>query len=74
MMRTFGRLLLTGWALFALSLFALFVFPKPMAHTLGGSLIPLKGVLIALVLASASFGVLFLFRAGMRRNGGRSRS
>ncbi len=67
MMRAFGRLLLTGWALFALSLFALFIFPKPMGHFLGGSLTPLKESLIVLVLESVFFGVLFLFSAGMRR-------
>jgi hypothetical protein len=69
MMRAFGRLLIAGWTLIILSLFALFIFPQGMAHFLGRSLTPLKGSLIVLVLASALFGVLFLFRAGMRRTG-----
>ena len=66
-MRAFGSLLAAGWMLIILSLFALFIFPESMTHLLGGTLIPLKGALIVLVLASALFGVLFLFRAGMRR-------
>lgn len=67
MMRTFGRLLMAGWALFTLSLFALFIFPKPIGHFFGGSLTLLKESLIVLVLGSAFLGVLFLFRAGMKR-------
>ncbi len=67
MMRTFGRLLLIGWALFALSLFLLFIFPKPIGHFIGGSLTPLKESLIVLVLGSVFLGILLLFRAGMKR-------
>jgi Na+-driven multidrug efflux pump len=65
MMRAFGRLLLTGWAFFALSLFVLFIFPKPMGHFLGGSLTILKESLIVLVLGSVFFGIPFSFS---RRN------
>lgn len=70
-MRAFRGLLLAGWALFGLSLFALFIFPKPIGHFLGGSPTPLKESLIVLVLGSVVFGILFVFRAGMRRTGQR---
>jgi hypothetical protein len=68
-MNWFGRILLTGWAVFVIFIAAEFTFPKTMSHEVGWlapTLLPL--MLMLLLLSSAVFAVVFVYRLGMNRN------
>ena len=68
-MKLFRRFLLSGWVLLFTTVGLCFAFPKPMSHFLGpiGSFFVL--IPIALLLGTAIYAVMFLFRAGMRAGG-----
>lgn len=66
-MKWFGRFLLVGWSLFVLFVIAGFTFPKLISRLFGwfapfDVLIPMS-----LLLGTAIFVVMIVFRAGMRR-------
>ncbi len=68
MFKTFGRLLLMGWALFILMEVGGFLLPKfvsPLVRWIDGYIVLIP---ISLVLATALFLSMLVFRNGMKRS------
>lgn len=67
-MKWFGRVLLSGWLLLALFIAAEFTFPKEMSHLFGWVAPFIVLPPLVLVMSSAVFALLFVYRLGMRRH------
>jgi hypothetical protein len=66
-MKWFGRFLLAGWSFFVLFVIAGFNFPKVMSRLFGWSAQFIILIPMSLLLGTAVFVVMLLYRAGMRR-------
>lgn len=66
-MRIFGRILLSAWFLLGLMVVLVFSFPKPASHILHSFAPYLQLIPIALLLGTVAYGILRLYRLGMKR-------
>lgn len=64
----FGWVLITGWALLFLFVGAYFEFPKPMSHVFGRVADFIVLWPLFLMIGTAIYAVILLFRIGMRRS------
>ena len=68
-MKLFGWILLVGWLLLILTVGLAFAFPKPISRILHSFAPYFQLVPIFLLIATAAFGLLRLYRQGMERPG-----
>jgi hypothetical protein len=69
-MKTFGRVLLSGWLLLFLAVILVFAFPKIASHILHSFAPYLQLVPILLMLGTVAYGLFRLYRLGMKRPAG----
>jgi len=66
-MKIFGRVLLSGWLLLFLAVVLVFAFPKPASHILHSFAPYIQLIPILLLIGTAAYGLLRVYRLGMKR-------
>jgi hypothetical protein len=64
--KTFARILLSGWALLFATVLLIFIFPKPASRLLHGFAPYIQIVPLLLLIGSAIYGLTRIYRAGMK--------
>jgi hypothetical protein len=66
-MKTFGRVLLSGWLLLFLTVGLVFAFPKPASRILHPIAPYFQVVPLLLLIGTATYGLVRIYRVGMKR-------
>lgn len=69
-MKIFGRFLLSGWLLLFLTVVLVFAFPKPASRVLHSFAPYFQLIPILLLIGTVAYGLLRIYRSGMKRVAG----